>query len=329
MFTSGRNRRLLPLLVASTLAFLALDAAGFGPITSVRRTVLSIGQPVGAVLAAAIAPVVSTWNGAVHHDQLAEENGRLRHRIAELEGSLAGQSDLEDELRSLLDATEIEFLGDVDRVTARVVADRRTEIERIVEIDKGSDHGIEVGMPVVTGHGLAGTVQLVTGSRSVIRLITDADVAVGVRSPNGLALTDGRGAGGLGLRATPELAEAIRLGAVADGERFVTSGVDRSLYPPGIPVGTLRVHTEGDQLEPTDPGRDGGNSDGTNEGDETDGGPGPDPSHGDGLPSPAGPSLAADDLTYRTAGTVDVSLRPLADLERLGYLTVLLVEPPA
>ncbi len=319
MIASGRNRPLLPLLVASTLAFLALDAAGFGPITSVRRTVLSIGQPVGAVLSSAAAPVVDTWHGAVHYDELAEENDRLRHQVAELEGRLAGRDDLEDELRSLLDATDIEFLGDVDQVTARVVSDRRTEIERVVEIDKGGDHGVEVGMPVVTGHGLAGTVELVTGTRSVIRLITDAEVSVGVRSPNGLALTDGRGATGLGLRATPELAEAIRLGAVADGERFVTSGVDRSLYPPGIPVGTLRVHVDGPG--PGVPG-DGGAID------EGSGGAGTivEP---DGLPSPAGPNLAADDLTYQSDGTVEISLQPLAELDRLGYLTVLLVEPPA
>jgi rod shape-determining protein MreC len=312
----GRNRRLLPLVVASALAFLALDAAGFGPIAAVRRTVLSVGQPIGAVLGVVVAPLANTWNGAVHYDELADENRQLRRRVAELEGRSAGQADLEADIRSLLEATEIEYLGDVERVTARVVSDRRTEIERVVEIDKGSEAGIELGMPVVTGHGLAGMVELVTGKRSVVRLITDADVSVGVRSSNGLGLTDGRGDGGLGLRATPELLEAIRLGAVTDGERFVTSGVDRSLYPPGIPVGTLSVGPGA-----AEPSRVGD----PRPGEDLDGPPGPPP----GPASPAGPVLAPEDVTYEALGVLEVSLQPLADIDRLGYLTVLLVEPPA
>lgn len=316
MLNSGRNRRLLPLFVASALAFLALDAAGFGPITTVRKTVLSLGQPIGAVFSLMVAPVADTWNGAVHYDEVTQENNELRRRIADLEGQVVGQADVEADLQALLAATEIEYLGDVERVTARVVSDRRTEIERVVEIDKGSEAGILQGMPVVTGHGLAGRVELVTGGRSVIRLITDTDVAVGVRSSNGLGLTSGHGDDGLGLRATPELAEAIRLGAVTDGERFVTSGVDRSLYPPGIPVGTLIVDQDAfiDDGQPDDGDAPAPDRDST-----------PDT----GPPSPAGPVTSPQDLTYEVLGAVEVSLRPLADVNRLGYLTVLLVEPPA
>ena len=70
---------------------------------------------------------------------------------------------------------------------------------------------------------------------------------------------------------------------------FVTSGVDRSVYPAGIPVGTLLVPTSGDGLGP--------------------------PSGHDGQPGePSG---------------ADLALLPLAAFDRLGYLTVLLIDPPA
>lgn len=307
MLSSGRNRRLLPLVVATAISFLVLDTAGFGPVIAIRRTVLSVAQPIGSMLGFAAAPIEDAWHGAVHYDDVVEENRELRRRVAELEGASAGRADVEAELRALLDATEIDHLGDVDRVTARVVADRRTDVERTIEIDKGREDGIDAGMPVVTGRGLVGSVEVAAGDRSVIRLLTDPEMAVGVRSGQGLGLAVGTRGGLLDLQATPELAESIRLGVLDDGERFVTSGVDRSVYPPGIPVGTLVVSRVG--VGPQ--GRRGA--------------PAESPL------SPAGPTLSADgevDPAAQTgAAVVEVALEPLAQLDRLGFVTVLLIEP--
>ena len=289
MLPSSRSPRLLPLSAATALALLVLDLAGFGPIVTVRRWTLSMSRPVTAIVGVAVAPANEAWHGAVHFDDVAEENNRLRRRVAELEGTVAGRAEVEADLQALLAATDIDYLGDVERVTARVISDRHTDLERIVEIDKGSRSGIAAGMPVVTGTGLVGRTEIVTGDRSMIRLITDVGMAVGVRSRHGLGLATGDRAAELRLEVTPELAEAIRLGAVVDGERFVTSGVDRSVYPAGIPVGTLLVPTSGHGLGP--------------------------PSGHDGQPGePSG---------------ADLALLPLASFDRLGYLTVLLIDPPA
>ncbi len=326
MLPNHRPRRLLSLFMATALALLVLDVAGFGPIVTLRRTVLTIGQPIGVVLAFVVSPLTSTWNGAVHYDDVERENQALRRRVAELEGSVAGRSDAEAELRALMAATSIDYLGDVPQVTARVVADRTTDFERVVEIDRGADHGVVEGMVVVTGRGLVGIVELVTGNRSVVRLITDAETAVGVRSEHGLGLAIGTGGGGVDLEVTPELAEAIRVGAVIDGERFVTSGVDRSVFPPGIPVGTLTVPgpvaglagVAGD-IDPT------GSGEGPGSGSVPE--PGSVPGTAGGAPSPAGPVLAPDGTPYDPA--VGLRLQPLAEIDRLGYVSVLLIEPPA
>ena len=50
-----------------------------------------------------------------------------------------------------------------------------------IDIDKGSDDGIKVGMPVVNGAGLVGRIVQVTPDRSTVQLITDPDFRVGVR----------------------------------------------------------------------------------------------------------------------------------------------------
>lgn len=292
--------------MATAVALMVLDAAGFAPISGARRAAVSAGAPIGRLLAAAVAPATNLWAGAVHVDELEAENRELRRRNAELAGALAGRPDVEAELAELLTATEIPFVGNVERVTARVAADRRSDVERVVEIDKGSTVGIDRGMPVVTGNGLVGVVQLVTADRSVIRLLTDVELAVGVRSRDGLGLVEGDGGGRLRFTPSPalsqSLAESLAQGTPVEGVRFVTSGVDRSVFPAGIPVGSLAV----------------------------------DRPPQDRPPSPAGPRLPAesgDNLdppdTDETVnpGSMTFWLDPFADLDRLGFVTVLLVEP--
>lgn len=305
---------MLPLVIATALTLMALDAAGFAPISGARRTVVSAGAPIGQLLGVAATPLTGIWHGAVHFDEIEEENRLLRRRNAELAGLIAGQPDAQAELEALLDATEISFLGDVERVTGRVVADRRSDVERVIEIEKGEDDGIREGMPVATGTGLVGVVQIAAADRSVIRLLTDVDVAVGVRSRHGLGLAAGDGEGPLQFTASPELAEAIRLGRVSNGTRFVTSGVDRSIYPSGIPVGSLQIITE----EEGGTNLDGGGGDTPNPA-----GPNTAVGASSAVPPSVGPQGSTDSVLDRYT----LRLEPLASLDRLGYVTVLLVEP--
>lgn len=281
MVSGTANRRLLPLILVTGMTLLALDAAGFGPIDGLRRTVLTAGAPVRSLLVTAASPVTSLWHGAVDYDDVVEENHRLRHRLAEAEGALAAQPDLEAELAALSAAVDVSSVTDVERVTARVVADRRTALERIVELDKGGDDGLAPGMPVVTGAGLVGVIDEVVPNRSVVRLLTDPETAVGVRSRHGVGLIVGRGGSRVELEAGPDLAAAIDRGQVTDGHRLLTSGLERSHFPAGIPVAVLRLPDGGGADRADGPGR--------------------------------GQLVAV----------------PGAELDNLGYLTVLLVDRPA
>lgn len=268
--TATLNPRLVPLVLVTGLTLLALDAVGFGPIGGLRRAVWWAGRPVAAVLSTAASPVAAAWNGAVHYDSVVEENQHLRERLAQAEGRLAAAPDLEAELAALTEAVDVDYLGDVERLTARVVVDRHTGLERVIELGKGRDQGVRPGMPVVTGSGLVGVVHEVIGDRSIVRLVVDPEVVVGVRTGHGLGLVSGNPGRGLELEPAPELAAAIESGEVAVGHRLLTSGLERSRFPAGIPVGTLGQDRFG---RPT--------------------------------------------------------VVPLADLDKLGYVAVLLVEQPA
>lgn len=274
MLSGTANRRLLPLVAITGLCLVVLDASGFGPIESVRRSALAAGGPIGTVLHAVTSPAVGAWDGAVHHEGLIEENRELRRRLAEAQGRLAAQPDLALELEALSAAIDVAYGGDIDRVTARVVADRRGGVERIVELDKGSDDGLATGMPVVTGSGLVGVIDEAIADRSVVRLVTSPRSAVGVRTRFGFGVVTGQGDGTLRLAPDPDLAAAIEQGRVGPGHRLVTSGLERSRFPSGLPVALLA------------------------------------------------PSASADDADAPP-------ILATADLDVLGYLTVLLVDRPA
>lgn len=261
------SRRLVILLVVTAVALMTVDVRGFGPLDRAREVTLTVTRPPRDLASWAAAPVIEGWRGLVHYDDLVEENAALRARIAQLEGAIDRAPDAEAELAELLRVTDISFVGDTPNVTARVVADRETGLERVIEIDKGTDDGLRPGMAVVTGEGLVGQLELVTPRRSVVRLITQPQVNVGVRSRAGaVGVAQGDGSGqDLAL----ELSEARRDEA-RSGQRFETTGLERSTFPAGIPVGRLVGDPERDE---------------------------------------------------------ELRLEPLADLERLEFLTVLLWEP--
>lgn len=261
------SRRLVLLLIVTAVALMTIDGRGLGPLDRVRSAALTLTRPARDAAAWAAAPLVDGWRGMVHHDDLEDENARLRARVAELEGRVDRLPDAEAELAQLLRANDLPFAGDLPRITARVATDRRTGLERVVEIDKGADDGLRSGMPVVTGAGLVGRLELVTPSRSVVQLLNQPTVNVGVRSSSGLVgVARGDGAG---RPLVLELAPSQDLDP-RPGQRYQTTGSDGSTYPPGVPVGRIDAVAD-----------DGG----------------------------------------------ELRLEPLADLEGLHYLSVLLWEP--
>jgi rod shape-determining protein MreC len=138
---------------------------------------------------------------------------------------------------------DLPFAANLPRVTGRVVSGPRSNFSHAVEIDKGSDDGIAVGMPVAAGAGLAGRVTQVTQSNATVELLTDPDFRVGVRLATTGDLGTARGQG----RDEPL---AVDSGInprteIAAGTGVVTSGVDRSAFPPGIPIGTVASTREG------------------------------------------------------------------------------------
>ena len=106
-----------------------------------------------------------------------------------------------------------------------------------VEIDHGIPDGLRKGMPVVTGAGLVGRVVEVSQQRATLLLLTDPSFNVGVRLSGSGDVGVARGNGAR----QPLPVDLVDLGTkIAPREVLVTSGLQGSVFPPGIPVGRVR-----------------------------------------------------------------------------------------
>lgn len=240
---TGRSRLTLALLVLTSLAVLTLDFRDSGIVSGARGIASSVLSPLRGAAETVSEPFSNAWHGITGYGDLEAENEALRAQLDELRGKAVQDEDAAEQLAALLDQLDIEWVGDIPTAAARVVAGPASNFSHTIEIDKGSEAGLKVGMPVVNGAGLVGKLVQVTSRRSTVQLITDPDFAVGVRLvPDGAPGT-ARGTGeGKDLVVDTGLEADVE---VAKGTALTTSGADRSAFPGFIPVGKVRATREG------------------------------------------------------------------------------------
>ena len=238
---TSRPRFTLLLLVLTAVTLLTLDerSNGLGVIDTARDGARDLFAPVQDAADAAFSPVTNFFQGALHYGDVEAENARLREQLAEREAALLRAADADREREALLDLSQLDFVGDIPTVDARVVMSPASGFDLTLSLDRGRDAGVAPGMPVVSGGGLVGQVVDVSRTRSTVRLITDVSSSVGVRLASGeVAVAAGRGSGST-LRA--DLVDPTA--KVDKGETVVTSGLQNSVFPAGIPVGTVVAAT--------------------------------------------------------------------------------------
>lgn len=173
-------------------------------------------------------------------EALEAQNEELRTRLAELD-----EARLENErLRALVDFVEE---ADFDSVGARLIGRPTTSWDGSIIIDRGSDDGVEEGMPVIAAQGLVGQVVEVAGNTSKVRLVTDrrSGVAVIIQSTRASGIARGTLDGVLDIDYVPyESAPEV-------GDVVLTSGMG-GVYPKGLVVGDVtEVIQERHRLHPT------------------------------------------------------------------------------
>lgn len=243
---TGRSRFTLVLLVLTSITVLTLDFRGSGVVDDLRGVATTVFGPLRSAGAWVVGPVADVWDGAFGYGDLEAENEALRQRIDELEGE---RIQAEAALRDMEVIAELEGLRrwtDLPTVTAAVVGGPLSNFEHTVQLDKGSRQGIAVGMPVVTGAGLAGRVVQVTPSSSVVELVSDPSFQFGVRLAGSGRIGIAHGTGDDRPLVVDGVARNVD---VDEGEALTTCGCDRSIFPPDVPVGRVtEITVAPDQL---------------------------------------------------------------------------------
>jgi rod shape-determining protein MreC len=224
----------LAFFASLSLALLVLDAR-FRYTESLRNVLALAVYPLQilATMPAAFGERLSGYFAS--QTQLRDENSELRSKLLAASQSAqrfeAAQAETQ-QLRRLIGAAERLPLKSLP---AEILYNGRDPYSRKVVIDKGSQHGVRAGSPVVDEAGVLGQVTRAYALAAEVTLLTDKDQAIPVQVVrNGLrAVAFGAGASGmLELRFMAANAE------IQNGDRLVTSGIDGT-YPPGIPVATV------------------------------------------------------------------------------------------
>lgn len=238
---SARPRFTLLLLVLTAVTILTLDerSGGTGVLAAARDAARDAFAPVQSAAGAAFRPVADFVEGAARFGDLEAENARLREQLAGREALVLRAADVERERAALLDQQQLDFVGDVPTVAARVVATPSSAFQATLEIDRGRDAGVAPGMPVVTGGGLVGRVLDASRRRASVLLVTDPSSSVGVRLASGEVGV----AAGRGQSSTLRVDLVDPAAKVERGEAVVTSGLQNSAFPPGLPVGRVVAAT--------------------------------------------------------------------------------------
>ncbi len=235
MATERTRRRTWTIGAVLSLIFVVLYLSG-GVVSGLRSAANFVVTPFSWTVNEIARPIGHMFAGAVNYSDVVAQNQQLRYQLGRAELKANEVTALERQLQELTSELHVPFVGSLSTVAAQVTAVSPTNFAASVDISKGRDSGVLVGMPVVANGGLVGTVVATTPRGATIRLISDVNSLIGVTFGNAKTsvVVTGQGVNNsLGATAVP-LNVAITRGTVLS-----TDGLDGGLYPPGIPVASV------------------------------------------------------------------------------------------
>lgn len=229
---------MLVLLVLTAVTLITLDqrGAGSGLISGARDGARDAIAPVQTAVDDAFRPIGDWWSGVSDSAGLKSENSRLRKQLADARSRARAAGPALRENEQLKQLTQLPFVGGIPTVATQIVSASPGNFVSSVELNKGTDAGIEVGNPVVAGQGLVGRITSASKQRSTVLLLTDPASEVGVRLETGEpGVAKGRAGNNLLTLdfVSPDV-EDVRKGGVV-----TTAGLQNALFPAGLPVASV------------------------------------------------------------------------------------------
>ncbi|MDT8396380.1 MAG: rod shape-determining protein MreC [bacterium] len=232
--TRHREGLLLAVLVILSLIAISRQVRDPTGLSYFRRSVITVISPFQAALGAVVGGVNGFWNDYLflvdtrtENELLREEINRLRSEIQEVREELYRAGRLEE---FAIYRSEAGLTG----MAARVIGESPDPWTRTIVVNRGSEEGVERGMPVVVPDGLVGRVMAVAPHSSIVRLIIDRSSRVPVLASRSRAraVLEGENSG------TCQLKYLDRTEDVREEDTVITSGL-AGVYPRGIEIGKI------------------------------------------------------------------------------------------
>jgi len=169
--------------------------------------------------------------------ELANEVDRMRETELHNAEALLLAAQFEADNRNLRGLLEIRQQNTLPSIVAEVRAGLQDNLSRKVLINKGIEHQVSVGDPVINSQGVVGQVSRVFPLTSEVRLLSDEQLMVPIFLPSAGIRAISQGLGqqdGFQIRFVNLAAE------IKEGDLIVTSGLD-GLYPAGLAVGQVSL----------------------------------------------------------------------------------------
>ncbi len=215
------------------------------PLHTVQRGIVQVLSPIQSGASTVLSPVrdVANWvsdtlRAKSQRDELRKEVDYYRSQAAEYRAEALQY----DELRAEQGLVANVGLNVDQPVGADVIGRDPTLWYQTIFVDRGSDDGVALGDPVVGDGALVGDVTTVDPSESIVTLITDHTLSVAAE------VEDSSGDSGLLVPAVGNpnallLQDLPSHAPIQNGQLVVTNGFHsgnlESLYPAGIPIGTV------------------------------------------------------------------------------------------
>jgi len=185
----------------------------------------------------ALALPVQLWEqGADYLRDLHEAQSaaaQAQRRLAEMAERAARTEQLAREHQSLRAMLELRPALPVRSVAAEISHAAADPYSRKVFIDRGSQHGVVAGSPVINEAGMLGQVTRAYALTAEVTLLSDKDAAIPV-----INLRTQQRSVAFGLSGGMELRFLSGQADIQIGDPLQTSGLD-GIYPPGLPVGAV------------------------------------------------------------------------------------------
>ena len=221
----------------ASITLITLDTRGGdnGIGGRVRNTARDVLAPVQDGVDSLTKPIEDWWDGVTRAGDIKAENRKLRRELQRARGEAATAQASIREIAELKRLSNLPFAGTLHGVNAQIILGSPGNFESTVALDKGTNDGIAVDQPVVSGRGLLGRISRASGKRSTVLLLTDRDSGVSVRDAQTgvLGVIDGR------PDAESQTMTLFQDAPVHEGDVLVTAGTVGGPFPPDIPVGRV------------------------------------------------------------------------------------------